>query len=312
MVKGGILSYFSQELNLGVLWVMREVTIVGCGDIGSRVATACLARGDQVLGWVRTPAGLERLSGLEIPATQVDLDDSQTVIPSVHNQLLYYFAPPPAIGREDPRVARLIQGVQEKGSPKRVVYLSTTGVYGDCQGEWVDETRSPHPAVDRARRRLDAESRWRTWSQDTGGELVILRVAGIYGPGKLPVQRLRSGQPMVREEDSPITNHIHSLDLLQICLAAMQRGRSGEVYNVSDGHPGSMTGYFNQVADFLQLPRPPLITQAEAEQQLSPGMLSYLRESRRLSNRKILDELDIVLGYSSLTEGLAACLKPEN
>ncbi len=156
------------------------------------------------------------------------------------------------------------------------------------------------PQVDRARRRLDAETRWREWSGRTGGELVILRVAGIYGPGKLPIQRLQSGQPMVSEADSPITNHIHTFDLVQVCLAAMQRGRSGEVYNVSDGHPGSMTGYFNQVADFSRLPRPPVISMAEAEQQLSPGMLSYLGESRRLSNRKLLAELGVELRYPRL------------
>jgi nucleoside-diphosphate-sugar epimerase len=189
-----------------------------------------------------------------------------------------------------------------------VVYLSTTGVYGDCKGAWVDETRPVNPTVDRAHRRLDAETRWRTWSRQTGGELVILRVAGIYGPGKLPVKRLQSNQPMVREADSPITNHIHSLDLVRICLAAMQRGRSGELYNVSDGHPGTMTGYFNQVADFLGLPRPPQISAAEAQQQLSPGMLSYLEESRRLSNKKMLDQLGEVLDYPTLAEGLPVCL----
>ncbi|MEN8180824.1 MAG: SDR family oxidoreductase [Pseudomonadota bacterium] len=291
---------------------MSEVTIIGCGDIGSRVAKACLARGDRVQGWVRTPASLERLRDLEIPDMQVDLDAPAAVIPGIHNHQLFYFAPPPAAGQEDHRVARLIQLCRESVSPSRVIYLSTSGVYGDCQGEWVDETRPPNPVVDRARRRLDAESRWKAWSRETGGELVILRVAGIYGPNKLPLQRLQSGQPMVSEEDSPITNHIHIFDLVKICLTAMQRGRTGEVYNVSDGHPGSMTGYFNQVADFLKLPRPPLITKAQAERLLSPGMLSYLRESRCLSNKKMLDELGVVLSYPSLIEGLPACLTPKS
>ncbi len=288
---------------------MSEVTIVGCGDVGSRVAHACLARGDKVTGWVRTAASLERLRSLAAPVLRVDLDNAEMAIPGVREQQLFYFAPPPAAGQEDSRVARLIQNFKESASPRRVVYLSTSGVYGDCGGAWVDESRAANPQVDRARRRLDAELRWQAWSRQTGGELVILRVAGIYGPGKLPVQRLQSGQPMVSEADSPITNHIHTLDLVQICLAAMQRGRSGEVYNVSDGHPGSMTGYFNQVADFLQLPRPPVITRQQAEQQLSPGMLSYLRESRRLSNGKLLNELGVVLRYPSLDAGLPACLE---
>ncbi|MDJ0806238.1 MAG: SDR family oxidoreductase [Gammaproteobacteria bacterium] len=287
---------------------MRELSIVGCGDIGRRVAGACLAQGDRVMGWVRTAVSLERLESLGIHARQVDLDNPVAQIPEVEGQWLFYFAPPPSSGRQDLRVARLIQGLQNTGSPSRVVYLSTTGVYGDCHGEWVDENRPPNPLADRAWRRLDAEDRWRAWSQATGGELVILRVAGIYGPGKLPTRRLQAGQPLVSEQDSPITNHIHSLDLVQICLAAMQRGRSGEVYNVSDGHPGSMTGYFNQVADFLGLSRPPIIAREEAQQQLSPGMLSYLRESRRLSNRKMLRELGVFLSYPTLAEGLPACL----
>lgn len=290
---------------------MAEVTIVGCGDIGSRLAKACLARGDRVHGWVRTSASLVRLERLGIPGNQVDLDEPAVGMPAVVNQDLFYFAPPPPVGREDSRVANLTNQLRELGSPRRVVYLSTTGVYGDCGGVWIDEDHPVNPTVERAHRRLEAETRWRVWSRETGGELVILRVAGIYGPGKLPIKRLQSGQPMVAEADSPITNHIHSLDLVRICQAAMLRGRDGEVYNVSDGHPGSMTGYFNQVADFLGLPRPPQISLAEAEHQLSPGMLSYLRESRRLSNQKILDELGVVLDYPSLTKGLPVCLEED-
>jgi nucleoside-diphosphate-sugar epimerase len=239
----------------------------------------------------------------------VDLDDDKAALPELKGQKIYYFAPPPPKGRKDTRVERLLAHCRGTGSPQRVVYLSTTGVYGDCQGAWVDETRPVAPQVDRAHRRLDAERRWRAWSETSGGELVILRVAGIYGPGKLPVKRLQTGQPMVGEAQSPITNHIHSLDLVRVCLAAMQRGGNGEVYNVSDGQPGSMRGYFNQVADFLQLPRPPVISRTEAEQQLSPGMLSYLGESRRLSNRKMLEGLQIELAYPSLAEGLPACLE---
>jgi nucleoside-diphosphate-sugar epimerase len=288
---------------------MCKVSIVGCGDIGSQVARACLERGDEVMGWVATDASLARLKGLGIPAVQVNLDDDKAGIPEVQGQQVYYFVPPPGSGQEDTRVAKLIRHFRESGSPERVVYLSTTGVYGDCRGEWVDESWPTLPQADRARRRLAAETRWREWSGSTGGELVILRVAGIYGPGKLPIKRLRSGQPMVSETDSPITNHIHSYDLVQVCLAAMQRGSSGEIYNVSDGHPGSMTGYFNQVADFLGLPRPPVISMAEAERQLSPGMLSYLGESRRLSNRKLLAELGIVLRYPGLQEGLPASIQ---
>jgi nucleoside-diphosphate-sugar epimerase len=285
-----------------------KVTVVGCGDIGSRVARAELAEGNLSTGWVRSDERVMTLREQRLPTLKVDLDQPVLGLPSVDGHQLYYFVPPPPKGREETRVAHLIDQLAEAGQPHRVVYLSTTGVYGDCAGEWVDETRPPAPAVDRAYRRLDAENRWRAWSRETGGELVILRVAGIYGPGKLPIERLKQGKPMVSEAESPITNHIHTFDLVTICQAAMSRGESGEIYNVSDGHPGSMTGYFNAVADFLELPRPPVISLEQARAQLTPGMLSYLGESRRLSNHKLIEELGVELAYPTLAEGLPACL----
>lgn len=134
---------------------------------------------------------------------------------------------------------------------------------------------------------------------------MILRVAGIYGPGKLPLERLRKRLPMVREEEAPYTNRIHIDDLVQVSLAAMTQGGNGEVYNVSDGHPGNMADYFNRIADRTGLPRPPSISLAEVEGRLSAGMLSYMRESRRLDNRKMLRELGVVLHHKDLESGLA-------
>jgi len=285
----------------------RPVTIVGCGDIGSRIALACLQRGDAVTGWVRSETSVGRLRERGIPAFKVDLDQPLFALPSLEGTDLYYFAPPPPQGRIETRVAHLLSQTASTGQPRKVVYLSTSGVYGDCAGAWVDETRPPAPAADRAYRRLDGENRWRAWSRESGGELVILRVAGIYGPGKLPLERLRSGQPMVAEAEAPITNHIHSLDLVEACLAAMARGLPGEIYNVCDGHPGNMTAYFYAVADFCGLPRPPVIHREEARRRLTPGMRSYLAESRRLSNRKLVEALGVRLRYPTLREGLPAC-----
>jgi nucleoside-diphosphate-sugar epimerase len=285
-----------------------SVTIVGCGDIGTRLAVLSLKAGEQVTGWVRTPQSVERLKDLGITGIQVDLDQSLKQRAALDAEQLYYFAPPPSVGVEDHRVAQLIDSLAGSVQPRKVVYLSTSGVYGDCQGAWVDETREPAPVADRSKRRLDAERRWRAWSEHSGQSLVILRVAGIYGPGKLPIERLRKGLPMVAEEDAPITNHIHSLDLVSIALCAMEKGSSGAIFNVCDGQPESMTRYFNRVADFLKLPRPPVISLDEAQRRLSPGMLSYLAESRRLSNSKMIDELGVELRYPDLDRGLPACL----
>jgi nucleoside-diphosphate-sugar epimerase len=135
--------------------------------------------------------------------------------------------------------------------------------------------------------------------------VVILRVPGIYGPGRLPLDRLRKGLPVLAERDSPFTNRIHAEDLARVCLLAMQRGRAGEAYNVSDGHPTSMSDYFNRTADILSLPRPPVIDRARAERELSASMLSFLSESKRILNTKMLDELGVRLRYADLEQGLA-------
>jgi nucleoside-diphosphate-sugar epimerase len=285
------------------------VTIIGCGDIGTRLAMAYQKSMFEVTGWVASCKSARRLQQLNITTVQLDLDQLALQAGSLAEELLFYFVPPPKLGVVDSRVGHLIGALNKAVKPQKVVYLSTSGVYGDCQGEWVDEQRKPQPTVDRAKRRLDAEQQWQAWSRRSGVPLVILRVAGIYGPGKLPIERIRKGLPMVAEIDAPITNHIHSLDLVRIAMAAMERGEDGALFNVCDGRPESMTRYFNRVADYLQLPRPPQISLQEAKQQLSPGMLSYLAESRRLSNRKLLKELGVVLQYPELEQGLPACFE---
>ncbi|MFM1891118.1 MAG: hypothetical protein RLZ44_195 [Pseudomonadota bacterium] len=283
------------------------VLIVGCGDVGRRVAAELLAAGEPVTGLVRSAESAARLAALGGVPLLADLDLADLPpLPSAGAQV-FYFAPPPPRGDTDPRIGRFLTACGRDGQPRRIVAISTTGVYGDCHGEWVDEDRPPNPQVDRARRRWDAEQQLHAWRRQHGGELVILRVAGIYGPGKLPLERLRQGLPMIPEHEAPWTNRIHIDDLVTVCLAAMQRAPDGALYNVSDGHPGNMTDYFNRVADLAGLPRPPLVPLAEAEGQLSAGLLSYLGESRRLRNDRLLRDLAIELRYPGLEAGLPAC-----
>jgi len=282
------------------------VLIVGCGYVGRRVAALHLAMGEAVTGVVRSAGSAEGLARAGIPAVCADLDGDRIVLPT-RGVGVYYLAPPPETGTTDPRLARFLASLPASGQPRRIVYIGTTGVYGDCGGAWVDESRPPNPGVDRARRRWDAECRLRGWAETTGGELVILRVAGIYGPGRLPLERLRRGLPMVAEDEAPWTNRIHVDDLAAVCVSAMARAPDGAVYNVSDGNPGNMADYFNRVADLAGLPRPPVVRLAEAGGRLSEGMLSYLRESRRLDNRRMLAELGVTLRYPTLADGLPAC-----
>jgi nucleoside-diphosphate-sugar epimerase len=290
---------------------MIRKTIIGCGYLGQRVAGELQQSGEQVVGVVRSVISAEALKTAGITPMLLDLDQPlpdtfSTADLPLQGSELFYFAPPPSSGVSDTRVRNLIRLFETLGHPRRVVYLSTTGVYGDCQGRWVDETHAVDPVVERARRRWDAEQVFREWRARSGGSLVVLRVAGIYGPGKLPLERIEKGLPMVRESEAPFTNRIHVDDLVQVCMAAMARGGDGEIYNVSDGRPGTMTDYFNRVADRAGLPRPAQISLADGEQQLSAGMMSYMRESRRLRNDKMLSELGITLIHPDLAHGLEA------
>ena len=282
-----------------------SVVIVGCGDIGRRVATRW--QGVPVTGLVHSETSAERLQQASISPLQVDLDDPASLsdLP-VADALVYYFAPPPATGITDPRMGHFLAAIDPDHLPARIVYISTSGVYGDRGGEVVNEDTPPNPQVDRARRRYDAEQQLRHFGQEHGVTVVILRVGGIYGPGRLPRKRLEDRIPIIHEHLAPATNRIHAEDLAQICVAAAQRGRADTMYNVSDGTDSNMTEYFNTVADFLELPRPPTIDWEEAERSLSTGMLSYLKESRRMDNRRMLEELEVELKYPTLEAGLAA------
>jgi nucleoside-diphosphate-sugar epimerase len=285
------------------------VIILGCGYIGHRLAEDYRARGIQPCCVVRSQPSAQTLEQAGFSVLRLDLDQPDFADLPTAGSDLFYLAPPPAEGLHDPRLRALLARLEGSARPRRLVYVSTTGVYGDCRGRWVDESSPVSPQTPRARRRLDAERALAQWAKHNGGEYVILRVPGIYGPGRLPLERIRKRLPLLRPEEAPYTNRIHADDLVQACVAAMQRGRLGEVYNVCDGHPSTMAEYFLQVADLAGLPRPPLVGLAEAQQVLSAGMLSYQRESRRIGSRKLVEELGVVLRYPSLETGLPACIE---
>lgn len=281
---------------------MNLIFVIGCGDVGLRVARLWQARGAAVSALARSEDSAARLAAAGIEAVPGDLDTpaSLAALP-VNGATVYYFAPPPLQGDGDPRMRAFVAAGLR---PERVVYISTSGVYGDRAGAWVDEGTAPAPGTDRARRRLDAETALRAWGRENGVKVNILRVGGIYGPGRWPLERLQAGTPVLREEECGYTNRIHADDLAAICVAAAEHGGADRIYNVSDGRNGTMTEYFNAVADRFGLPRPPAITMAEAQQRLSPAMLSYLTESRRMDNRRMLQELGVTLRYPMLADGL--------
>ncbi len=291
---------------------MTSVLIAGCGYTGQRLAQRLRQEGGASChALVSSEASAVRLQtcpGIDgVMHADLDVGTPSVALPTVEQ--LYYFVPPPPTGRRDGRLARFLRLLDKADTlPRRILLISTSGVYGDCRGEWVDEAREPAPVADRAWRRLDAERVLGRWAAERGVATVILRVAGIYGPGRLPLARLEKRVPMVAEADAPWTNRIHVDDLVTVCAAAMRHAPAGAIYNVSDGHPGNMTDYFNRVADAAGLPRPPVIPLEAAARQLSAGMLSYLRESRRLDNRRMLSLPGVELRYPTLEAGLAASL----
>lgn len=287
----------------------KHVLIIGCGDIGQRVAKIWQKTGIAVSGLARNESSLKMLKHLKINAYQANLDSLNGLneLPSKHS-LLYYFAPPPTEGSEDSRMTNFLKNLDKNALPDHFIYISTSGIYGDQQGKLTTEKTPVNPKADRAKRRYNAEQQLNVWSSNNHVPITILRVAGIYGPGRLPLQRIKNQIPMLYENLAPQTNRIHADDLAQICVAAATKNAAGEIYNVSDGTNSNMTDYFNTIADFFNLPRPPLVDWNEAEKTISKGMLSYLKESRKIDNSKMINELKVKLKYPNLNDGLKSCI----
>ena len=268
---------------------MKRLLIAGFGDIARRAAPR-LARRFQL-------APLSRTDGFDL-----DRPDSLSLAPA---QSLLHCAPPPDHGAADTRTANLLAAL-EKGRilPARIVYVSTSGVYGDCAGARIDESRAAAPLTERARRRLHAEMELARWAGDRGIHLVVLRVPGIYAAGRLPLERLQAGTPVLRSEDDVYTNHVHADDLAAIVCHALDEEAPAGVYNASDDTEMKMGDWFDLVADTHALPRPPRIPKELARERLPAALLSFMQESRRLDNTRLKSVLGVRLLYPTVHEGL--------
>ncbi len=283
--------------------------IVGCGDVGLRVARLLRGRW-RLLAITSSPQRRDELRAAGIVPLVADLDAPATLrrIAGLADAVLH-LAPPPLHGRSDPRTAQLLAALSRRSGVRRIVYGSTTGVYGDCGGARFDETRRVAPATDRAWRRVDAEERLRRHGRRTGTPVTMLRIPGIYAgdrPGGHPRERLARGTPVLAREDDVYTNHIHADDLARACVAALHRGLPQRIVHASDDTELAMGDYFDRAADLCGLPRPPRITRAQAKEQLSPMLMSFMSESRRLSNERMKRELRLVLRYPTVDSGLLA------
>jgi nucleoside-diphosphate-sugar epimerase len=288
--------------------------IIGCGYIGKRIAQRLQQHNQAVKCYVATQASQDACAALGLDVQRFNLDEPGLALPESSQQdfsssVLMYLVPPPRNGRVDTRMSNFIDYLQacekSSGQPvQKIVLISTTGIYGDCDGEWIDESRSPSPQADRAYRRLDAETQLQAYCAQHDIDCIVFRVPGIYAMDKLPLKRITSGEPIVRAEDSGYTNRIHADDLAAFCVEAMTEPVAAGVYNCCDGNPSTMNDYFLRVAEVMDLPAPSQISLQQAQAELSPGMLSYLAESKRISNEKLRRHFKTEFQYPDLQAGL--------
>lgn len=290
-----------------IMCPMQRLLIIGCGDVLQR-ALPWLVQRHRVYAVVRSAEDAQKLRPLGVIPLIADLDRPASLkrLAGIAHRVVHS-APPPSEGQRDSRTRHLLAALSRGAIlPRHLSYISTTGVYGDCAGELVDETRSPRPQSARGRRRMDAEYLLRRWAIRNGCRVSLLRAPGIYAADRLPTARIARGEPVLRAEEDVHTNHIHAEDLARISSLALYRGRPGRAYNACDDSRLTMGDWFDLVADHFGLAHPPRVSRDEAGRRLSPMVLSFMSESRQLRNRRLKQELRIRLRYPTVFEGLAA------
>ena len=286
-----------------------RVLIVGCGDVGMRVAQLLSPR--------------VRVVALTSSAQRVPIFRSKGILPLSGNldqgsqlrrvaglaQRVLYLAPPAPIGQSDGRLVTFTQAARLRSKCKALVYASTSGVYGDCQGAWVTESAAIAPVTPRALRRAHAEATARFIGRSAGVRTSVLRIPGIYAKdreGGTPLSRLQKGSPVLQEDEDVYTNHIHADDLARACFLALWRGKAQRSYNINDDTDMKMGDYLENAADIYGLPPPPRMSRDAMEKEVSAMQLSFMSESRRLVNQRMKSELGLRLLYPTALQGLAA------
>jgi nucleoside-diphosphate-sugar epimerase len=275
-----------------------RILLIGCGDIALRAASMVRGRA-RFYGIVRRASEVSRLRAHGVVPIVADLDDFATLRRlALAPFAVLHCAPPPSEGRDDPRTQKLVAALSRaRIIPQRFVYISTSGVYGDCAGARVLETRPRRAQTPRGKRRVAAEDRLRAWAARNGVRLSLLRAPGIYSDARLPLERIKQATPVLTPSDDVFTNHIHADDLARAAVAAIFHGGHNRAYNVTDDAEIQMGNWFDTVADAFHLPRPPRVSWEEAEQRIAPMLLSFMSESRRLSNARAKRELRLRLAY---------------
>jgi len=287
---------------------MNTLTIVGFGDIARRALPLLTPHFTTIRAMVRPARQQDFEYRSQATPFAADLDRPETLSTAdLQASHLVHLAPPPASGAADTRTRNLLAALAATSPlPERLVYISTSGVYGDCGGAWISESRPVNPQSDRARRRVDAEQAITAFGSAHGVRTVILRVPGIYAADRLPIERIRKGTPVLQPQDDVYTNHIHADDLAAIVATALTHPAAAGIYNASDDSDLAMGAWFDLIADRAGLPRPPRIERAHADAQIPPALLSFMRESRRLDNTRMKRELGVRLRYPTVSDGVPA------
>jgi len=282
--------------------------IIGCGDVGQRIVGQLLfdgAMASSITGVVRSHDSANAVDALGVSCQKIDFDQIGNDLSLLKDAHCFYLVPPQTSGVTDQRSRNLITELEKQNvSPKKVVLISTTGVYGDCNGEWVTEQSLAQPQTERGQRRLDSEQQWLNWAEGHSIPILVLRVPGIYANSRIPRERIIKRTPVVKASECGFTNRVHADDLAMIAMTAMNSNRDKEVYNATDGTPGKISDYLQTACRILGHKSLPEISMEEAKKELSSGMLSYLSESRKISNKKMLDQLEVTLRYPNYVEGL--------
>jgi nucleoside-diphosphate-sugar epimerase len=292
---------------------MNTLLISGFGDIAQRTLPLLEGR-FRILALVRPERMATVSRSPELLIEPGDLDDPASLHRFAGRAThILHCAPPPPTGTDDPRTAHLLAMLASiTPAPQRLVYLSTSGVYGDCAGAWVDENRAVNPGTDRARRRVHAEGQIAAFGRELGVRCIILRVPGIYAADRLPLERLRKGTAVLRGEDDVYTNHVHADDLAAITVEALTSPSADGIYNACDDSALKMGDWFDLLADRSGLPRPPRIARTHAREHIPPALLSFMSESRRLSNRRMKEHLGVRLRYPTVQYGVPLVLDGAN
>lgn len=289
-----------------------RVLIVGCGDVGLRVA-GLLKASSRLMALTSSSQRVETLQRSGITPMLGDLDKPQTLrrLAGVATHVVH-MAPPPLEGHTDPRTRALVLALRLRSLPSSMVYGSTTGVYGDCEGEWIDETRRLQPQTARAQRRVNAQD-WVNFLGKSGyPRTQVLRIPGIYAmdrEGGTPRERLLRGTPVLQAHEDVYTNHIHADDLARATVLALWRGRPLRAMNVCDNTDMKMGDYMDRVAKMWNLQAPARISREQAQLQLSPMVMSFLNESRRIRSLRLAQELGLRLLHPTVMDGLKIASK---